>query len=137
MMYFDSESTTSPGNGLCCNVARDEVNLQKKRSIPLQHLQTIVLFRVKIRFPINDARRKAMVWRGWSGIDLFFWRLTSPRATLQRPFPGEVVIDSRAASKGSEGREFDTPGLKSIVSALIISHSDDSQACFVMFAPGL
>ena len=42
----------------------------------------------------------------------YFWRSTSLRATLQRPLPGEVVIVSQAALKGSEGREFDTPGLK-------------------------
>ena len=47
-----------------------------------------------------------MVWRCWRGIDL------APRATLQRPLPREVVMVSRAALKGSEGREFDTPALE-------------------------
>ena len=38
-----------------------------------------------------------MVWR--------CWRPTSPRASLQRPLPGEVVVVLPAALKGFEGRE--------------------------------
>ena len=35
MMFYDLEITTSPANGFC-NVARNDVDLQKKRSSPLQ-----------------------------------------------------------------------------------------------------
>ena len=136
MMYFDSESTTSPGNGLC-NEARGEANFQKKVKYLLSIFTPSPFLELKLDFRLTMQGGRAMEWRHWSGIDLFFLRSTSPRATLQRPFPREVVIVSRAALKGSEGPEFDTFGLKNIVSALIISHSDDSQACLVMFAPGL
>ena len=84
-MFFYLEITTSPGNGLC-NVACSEVNLRKTRSLPLQHLHTIALF-------------QALLIRN--------------RALGQKvKFIKNFGIVSRAALKGSEGREFDTPALQ-------------------------
>ena len=82
MMFFDLEITTSLGIGLC-NVARSEVDLRKKRSLPLQHLHTIALLQASL---IKDRVLRHKV-----------------------KFIKNFKIDLRAALKGFEGREFDIP----------------------------
>ena len=82
MMLFDLEITTSPGNGLS-NVARGKVDLQKKRPLPLQHVHTIALLQASLI-------RNRVLWH-------------------EVKFIKNFRIISRAALKGSEGREFDTP----------------------------
>ena len=47
MMFFALEITTSPGKGLC-KVARSEVDLNKKRSLSLQHLHTIAFLQASL-----------------------------------------------------------------------------------------
>ena len=84
MMLFDSE-ITFPGNGLC-NVARSEIDLQKKRSLPLQHLHTIVLLQASLI-------RNQILWH-------------------EVKFIKNIRIVSWVALKGSESREFNTPAVK-------------------------
>ena len=64
---------------------RGEVDLQKKRSLPLQHLHTIALLQA-------SSTRNRVLWH-------------------EEKFIKNFRIVSRAALKGSEGRDFDTPDI--------------------------
>ena len=121
MMSSDSKSTTSTGNGLG-NVACGEVDLQKKG----QYLSSIStpspFFELEFDFRLTMPREGRRCGDAGEVLTFFsfFWGATSPLATLHRRLPGEVVIVSWAALKGSEGREFDTPALSNSLACLLI-----------------
>ena len=107
---FDLEIPTSSGNGLC-NVARSEVDLQK-RSLPLQHLHTIALLQASLIR--NRVLRHAMELI--SKYKKVYLSSVACVKRFKRFFEDKrcntAEIASRAALKGSEGREFDTTALQ-------------------------
>ena len=88
MMFFDLEITTSPGNDLC-NVAHSEIDLKKKRSLPPQHLHTIVLLQASL------IRNRVL----WHEVELISKYKKSLCTSQVSPVLGDSNVNSNVSSK--------------------------------------